>query len=257
MGAPAPFRRSATSAELDDQYDDLGLILSFDDQDLLGSIVVTAPAQAGFHGVALLGGPVSRVVSALADLGSEFVAVDGSWTSGLGLVLDCGGSTDADAPVHSVTAHASAAWNPEIELFFSTPVQEPGRVHAVTPGVGIPLVRLGEPMAEVRARMGSGATWRPPFGPSRAESFWEEGVEVGYDVQGFVSRIAVERPAQVLLEGRELIGVSAGEVRTQLSESGITVLSEEAELVCPEAGVRLLVAQPGDDALPVCGVIVE
>ncbi|WP_345575453.1 hypothetical protein [Streptomyces prasinosporus] len=232
-------------------------MLSFDDQDLLGSIVITAPAQALFHGVALLEEPVSRVLTALTDLGVESVADDGSWASGSGLVLDCGGSTSAEAPVRSVTVHASTAWNPEIEPFFSTPAQEPQRVHPVTPGIGIPIVRLGEPMSEVRARMGSGATWRPPFGPSRADSFWEEGVEVGYDAQGRVSRIAVERPAQVLFEGRELIGVRAGEIRAQLSESGVPVLSEEAENVCTQADIRLLVARPGDDALPVCGVIIE
>ncbi|MFF8842543.1 hypothetical protein ACF08N_07380 [Streptomyces sp. NPDC015127] len=257
LGSPAPFRRSATSAELDDQYDELGLILSFDDRDVLGSIVLTAPARARLHGVGLLGEPVSRVVSTLAKNDVEFVADDGSWESDLGLALDCGGSTDPDSPVESVTVHESAAWSPEIELFFSTPEQQSDRTYVVTPGVGIPTVRLGESMSDVRARMGSGASWQPPFGPSRADSFWEEGVEVGYDADGAVSRIAVERPAQVLFEGMEIIGVPAGEIHAKLSGAGIPLISKEAEFVCSESGLRLLVARPGDDSLPVCGVIIE
>ncbi|MER6105315.1 hypothetical protein ABT115_24150 [Streptomyces sp. NPDC001832] len=250
LGMPLPFRRAASSPVLSDAYDVLGMILGYDDRDLLYLIEVATPAAVKLRGVRLLDRPHAEVLAELHSAGLSVVQSGTDWVvSEMGIVL---GNPHQDDPgdFRSVLISSRTQVVHDFSFFEGEGQIGPGEFE-VEPRGGFGAVRLGAAREEVRQLLGSGMVSVPEFGAVWQDHFFSVGAVVGYDSEERVIRIVVTRPAQVVHRGMELLGRPCGEIKTEARRQGVAVIEREAELYFPESGFSLWTARAGDDALPV------
>jgi hypothetical protein len=255
-GTPEPFRRAAYSPVLTDAYVRQGLMLNYDERDLLHSVEVAFPAPVSLRGVGLIGRDHRAVLAELRAAGVAPVEVDKEWVlPELGIAL---GRPRQDTPEDFESVLVSSRPRVDYAISFfeggaGAPLPEEFQV---VPHAGFGPVRTGLARQELRELLGAGMASVPDVGPAAQDNFFAGGIVVGYDQSDHATRVVITGPARVTYQGMELLGRPLGEIVAAARERGLPVRPEEAALRFPEAGFSVWTARAGDDSLPSVAVAV-
>ncbi|MEU7874709.1 hypothetical protein [Dactylosporangium sp. NPDC049140] len=247
-GSCRPFRRGPDAVDLTDDYPD-GVQLTCSPDEGLYCIEIHEPVGVHHLGVPLHG-RARDVLAALRAAGVPVARDDSGWSVAGGAALL---SVESGA-VDIVTAYAPRRAGTRIEEFDAGPAAAPPLTsYTVRPGEGLTALALGTHRDEVRATRNGGVAL---VGYPAGDSFFDEGLTVGYDFAGLTERITVARAGAVLLDGVNLLPSrprTVADVRQALVAAGHEVAEEEAALLLPGTGIAVWTPRPGPSR-QVCAV---
>lgn len=113
------------------------------------------------------------------------------------------------------------------------------RTFRILSGTETDVVSLGQSREDVRGTLGDFRTFRRTPDSGEADQFVDSGAMATYDADGLLVLFELADPAEVEIEGVQLVGESVESLVEALGAKGIEVVPDETGALVPSLSVAL------------------